>query len=70
MMRRRGTHDETPSEETIRPEVRRQVHQSTSNRKPTKRKASGMSKAFWIVMVFFFISAAAYYLDALINGGS
>lgn len=69
-MRRRGTQNKTPSEETIRPEVRRQVHQPASKKKPSKPKASGASKAFWIVMVFFFISAAAYYLDALINGGS
>ncbi|MGP9587218.1 hypothetical protein ACT3TB_16335 [Micrococcaceae sp. AOP34-BR2-30] len=30
--------------------------------------ASGVSRVIWVIIVFFLISAAAYYLNALING--
>jgi len=34
----------------------------------SERKNSKVNKIFWIIMLFFFISAAAYYLDMWIQG--
>lgn len=71
MRRRPHRRQPAPAEEHIRPEVHQKVHQQSSQETPQKESKglSKTSKIFWTVMVFFFISAAAYYLDALINGG-
>lgn len=70
MRRRHDRRGPVSTDEQIRPEVRREVH-----RKPSKgasregdKSLSRVNKVFWVVMVFFFISAGAYYLDVLING--
>ena len=71
MMPRSRPRKSTPSEEQIRPEVRQKVHQRAEPRpQESKPKISTASKIFWTVMVFFFISAGAYYLNVLINGGA
>lgn len=70
MRRRHDRGGSVSADEQIRPEVHRAVHRKSSRRAAREgdKSLSRVSKVFWVVMVFFFISAGAYYLDVLING--
>lgn len=69
MMTRSKRRHQAPIDEEIRPEVRHDVHRRVADEKPEQKpKTPIISKAFWFVMVCFFISAAAFYLDQWMSG--
>lgn len=56
-------------DEEISPEVRQAVHRRGAAGEPKQKPQTPIiSKAFWFVMVCFFISAAAFYLEQWLLG--